>query len=432
MAIQAVLDPSPLQLIATSSPSPRHVAWRNTYVSRRMHLVRSLGVTLVIILLTVVWSVVLAPLAGLLDLENIRKFLPGFAHFIEQNQLLKSVVQTQLPTIVIALLNLAVPYLYGELSRYQGHISRGDMELSVISKNFFFTYFNFFIVFTALGSAALSFQDWGNQTVKRTALSLAQSIEGLRSFYVNYIILQAAFLNPFRLLDGGSLFFWAWGRLTARTPREKKEALQPSYFTFGYSLPTTLLVFLICIVYSGLRDSWQMMLPGVIYFAIAYFVYKYQLLYAYNLRQHSTGRTWVLIVNRIIVGVFIFQVVMAGQLALRGAYQRSVAVAPLILVTIVFTYQFRTNYEPLMSYIALKSVHRARERDADIFGPRSQLQTANYSTPEDAESVSRRFVNPNLWKPLGKPWIEEDDDTGHSLRSGVTSDVSSEIQHNGD
>ena len=33
-------------------------------------------------------------------------------------------------------------------------ISQGDVELSVISKNFFFVFFNFFILFTILGTAS--------------------------------------------------------------------------------------------------------------------------------------------------------------------------------------------------------------------------------------------------------------------------------------
>jgi hypothetical protein len=70
-------------------------------------------------------------------------------------------------------------------------ISKGDVELSVISKNFFFTYFNFFIVFTALGTVSMSFDNWGDQNIRETAGQLAQSIQELRRFYINYIILQA-------------------------------------------------------------------------------------------------------------------------------------------------------------------------------------------------------------------------------------------------
>jgi hypothetical protein len=107
------------------------------------------------------------------------------------------------------------------LSYQQGSISQGDSELSVISKNFFFFFFNFFIVFTALGTAALSPTDFGNKSPRKIALELAQSLQTLHAFYVNYIILQAFGLFPLRLLEFGSVSLYPIGILTAKTPRGK-------------------------------------------------------------------------------------------------------------------------------------------------------------------------------------------------------------------
>ena len=107
------------------------------------------------------------------------------------------------------------------LSYQQGMISHGDVELSVISKNFFFTFFNFFIVFTLLGTASLSLENFGTQPLRDTANTLAQSLEELRRFYVNYIILQALGLFPLRLLEFGSVSLYPFGMLTAKTPRGK-------------------------------------------------------------------------------------------------------------------------------------------------------------------------------------------------------------------
>ena len=100
-------------------------------------------------------------------------------------------------------------------------ISQGEVELSIISKNFFFTFFNFFIIFTALGTASLSLESIGSEPLRDTANSLAQSIEALRGFYVNYIILQAFGLFPLRLLEFGSVFLYPFGMLAAKTPRGK-------------------------------------------------------------------------------------------------------------------------------------------------------------------------------------------------------------------
>lgn len=154
MTIQAVLHPSPLQLIANQSPSPLDVIWPNTYMSRSSRMWRAWTVTMIIGLLTIFWVFILIPIAGLLNLEAIRKVLPQLADALEAHKNIRSIINTQLPTLIASLLMILVPYLYYGLSWCQGEISKGDIELSSISKNFFFTFFNFFVVFMVLGTAS--------------------------------------------------------------------------------------------------------------------------------------------------------------------------------------------------------------------------------------------------------------------------------------
>ena len=154
MAIQAVLDPSPLQLIASQSPAPVDVIWHNTYLSRRSRMLRAWSITALIVLLTIFWSVILVPIAGLINPQNLAKIFPELAKFLKEHENVKSLVSTQLPTLISSLLMVLVPYLYYWLSWYQGMLSQGDVELSAISKNFFFTFFNFFVLFTVLGTAS--------------------------------------------------------------------------------------------------------------------------------------------------------------------------------------------------------------------------------------------------------------------------------------
>ncbi len=73
---------------------------------------RAWSITAVIVVLTVFWSVLLVPLAGLLSLESIRKVWPQLADVLESHEIVSSLVRTGLPTLIISLLNVAVPYLY--------------------------------------------------------------------------------------------------------------------------------------------------------------------------------------------------------------------------------------------------------------------------------------------------------------------------------
>jgi len=226
MAIQAVLDPFPLQLIANPSPAPSDVIWQNTYLSRRSRMTRAWSITVLIAFLTIFWSVILVPVAGLLNTDTIGKVLPQVGDFLDDHANIRSLVSTQLPTLVASLLTVLVPYLYYYLSWQQGMIAQGDIELSAISKNFFFTFFNFFVVFTILGTASKFYQFYERfgdllQDFQKVAYTLALSLQRFLPFYVNFIILQGIGLFPFRLLEVGAVTLYPIYLMGSKTPRGK-------------------------------------------------------------------------------------------------------------------------------------------------------------------------------------------------------------------
>ena len=112
MAVQAVLDESPLQLIATNSPAPVGVVWSNTYMPSSQHLLRYWSITALIVVLTVFWSVLLVPIAGLISLERIHAVWPRLGDLLAAHTLAKSLVSTQAPTLILTLFNIAIPYFY--------------------------------------------------------------------------------------------------------------------------------------------------------------------------------------------------------------------------------------------------------------------------------------------------------------------------------
>nr|POE63169.1 calcium permeable stress-gated cation channel 1 [Quercus suber] len=198
-------------------------------------------------------------------------------------------------------------------------------------------------------------------------------------------------------------------------------------------------------VYSVLKNSWTVLLAGVAYFSLGYFVYKYQLLYAMDHQQHSTGRAWSMICDRIFVGMIFFQLTTAGQLVLKQAGTRSLVMIPLLVATVWISIVFSRTYKPLMQFIALHSIKRGEgyrdEPPAAIFSPetasllsssefapernvwadrdgvrlryqretrrRRQYNTADGQVVEEAVHLGQRFINPSLVAPLAVPWIED-------------------------
>lgn len=101
-----------MKLLANLAPAPSDVNWENTYLSRSTRMFRAWSITLVIALLTIFWSLLLVPLAGLLSLENIGKVSPQLKDALASHQISRALIQTGVPTLLFSLLSVAVPYLY--------------------------------------------------------------------------------------------------------------------------------------------------------------------------------------------------------------------------------------------------------------------------------------------------------------------------------
>lgn len=423
MATQALIDPRPGQLLTKQAPAPSDVVWRNTYATRNNRRVRSWTITIFISILSVVWLIPVAAFAGLLSLCTIGKVFPDLADFLNDHAIIKALVQTGLPTAVVSLLNVAVPFFYDYLANNQGMISQGDVELSIVSKNFFFTFFNIFVVFTVFGAAT---QFWAvlKSSFRDTtyiARQLAQRIQNLNVFYLNFIMLQGVGLFPFRLLEFGAVSLYPINRLGAKTPRDFANILAPPVFSYGFYLPTALLIFILCLVYSVLPRGYVVLALGVIYFVLGYFTYKYQLLYAMEQPQHATGGAWRIICMRIVLGLVVFQITMAGYLVLQLAWFASVLLLPLLIATVWYSYYWKRQFQPLTNYIALRSIRRAGQledspegsivHDEAFGGPGRQpfesLRRRRSTIDEDREKGAR-FINPSLICPLEQPWIYDD------------------------
>src|SRR5271155_3532092 len=121
---------------------------------------------------------------------------------------------------------------------------------------------------------------------------------------------------PFRLLQFGPLFVYPFARVGCKTPRDFQELKTPATFSFGMFLPQPILVLILCLSYSVIKPL--ILVAGLVYFCIGYFVYKYQLLYgiyfftkliqAMAHPHHSTGALWIMITRRVIVGMVFYQI----------------------------------------------------------------------------------------------------------------------------
>ena len=363
---QAVLDPRIGYLISNPAPAPADIIWENATLPSRSRKLKIYYITVITGILGVIFIFPVGYLATLLNMKSIKKFWPDLAHFLLKHEWASKIVIDLLPVYLYTLLNGLIPFLYVWLSSKQGFISHGEEELSVVSKNFFYVFVNLFLVFTMAGTAS---NYWGYLSdSKKLALQLAQSLRGLSSFYVDTIVLQGIGLMPFKLLPIGRIFQFIFFWLTHNslkpsnslfwrgnpTARELTYLFQPPSFNFGLQLPHPLLTLVITLIYSVI--STKIVSAGLIYFIIGYYVYKFNLVYNYVHPQHSTGKVMPIIFRRVILGLLLFQLTVAGSLVLEKSWVLAMCLAPLPLITLMILWYFQDKLQPLSVFIALRAI----------------------------------------------------------------------------
>ncbi|TID15461.1 hypothetical protein CANINC_004427 [Pichia inconspicua] len=356
MAAQAVFSPKAFVLTTELAPAPLDVNWNNLLLSSKSVFFRRNLIELIIILFSCLLIIPIRYITSLLNVNSIRKIWKEFGDYLLKHDKIRTVVTGLLPTYLFTIINVILPYVISILSNLQGLGSKGDVEISVIRKNFLYIFFNLFLVFTLFGTLS-SYKALLTDTTKIAPL-LATSIKSLSLFYIDLILLQGLTMFPFKLLQVGDIFMLFWNfliKFKQRTPRLFKNSLyQPQIFDLGLILPQHILIFIITILYSAI--STKILVSGLVYFTLGFYTYKYQLVYSLVHPYHSTGKAWPIIFKRVCLGIFFLHLQMFGSLALEQSFVLAGLMLPLFPTTIIVLMFFDRNYRPLLHYIALDAI----------------------------------------------------------------------------
>ena len=117
--------------------------------------------------------------------------------------------------------------------------------------------------------------------------------------------------------------------------------------------------------------------------------------------------------NRVFVGIVLFQLTLAGQLAFGGALKRSTGILPLLIITVWAGFKYNRTFQPLFNFIALKSIKRAehgQEVEDDVFAAnvaiwRDESETCHRETVDESRERGLRYINPSLISPYVLPLL---------------------------
>ncbi|KAJ3258734.1 hypothetical protein HK103_003328 [Boothiomyces macroporosus] len=208
-----------------------------------------------------------------------------------------------------------------------------EIQEATLSQYFYFLLFNVHFVYTIISSAWVTSSELYLHPLSWVE-NVANSFPSGSAFFINYLILNLSVFSV-ELLRPVPALYYLFMRLFITTPREFLELSNiNSYLNYGWIYPFQILMFLIVISYAVISPL--VLLPGVVYFAFAYVVYKNQLMYVYIKPVEGQGKYWKMAFDRSVVGIGLFQFLSAGILSAKQAAYPSILVGILIPITVYF------------------------------------------------------------------------------------------------
>ncbi|KAJ3290220.1 hypothetical protein HK104_006910 [Borealophlyctis nickersoniae] len=414
IAVQVLLHShtQPWAMDVRLAPAPQDVIWKSVSMPFWRRKVQNWGIGILCVFLCFFWIVPTSLIATLTSVDSLAK-VPAFRGVIElihKSPQLYIWIKAIGPPLVLSIFNLIMPLILEWLSYQQAIESNSHVEIATMNKYFLFLFFNVFFVFTLADTIWKIIGSFFENPISIVTLVAGTLPQG-STFFISYIILQLISF-PLELFRPGVLILMFFGRYLMKTPREFHElSMFTSYVDYGVLYPIHVIIFVIVICYSTMAPL--VLLPGAVYFAMGWLVYRNQLLFVYVKEWESFGRHWVQAFKMSVAGVGVYQVTLLGILAAKGAQTAALLLIPLICFTPGFYIYCKRAFERRTYLIPLDQfTHSVGQKPSEDIRPSMgsasdklseyKRNSKNAIAPSSGSSVVGTSAVPPITGPAGR------------------------------
>ncbi|KIK52099.1 hypothetical protein GYMLUDRAFT_88867 [Collybiopsis luxurians FD-317 M1] len=340
----AVHPNNPLACLVTMAPQYQDLDWHRVMkTSFNAEFVKDWVVGVGVWAFTIFWLFPVSLLVGLVSIQNISTFWPKLKSYLDKHPWEEEVIQSFVPTLLVALLALLIPLILLLIGKKAHTIT----TLSALHDRIMTRYYKFLIVnvlvFFCVGTAALQsvLNSVGGTSASTVLNVVATSFPTAGPFYVGWLIFTTAMHGGFEIaLLGLPLIMYPTTKRQV-TPRRRAVGIRPRTFNYYYWLPTHLLVIHVLMVFSILNP---VVIPfGLFYFFIESGVVKNQLIHVYAKNYEGDGKLILIRATRysldgLILSQFVF---MAYMVVLKKSV--NVGLSAFLIVFTAFVKIFMTR-----------------------------------------------------------------------------------------
>jgi len=239
----------------------------------------SIVVTVALFFMCIYYMVPIPFILAFTELENLMEveFLKSFLYKIKDYELVRTFFENVLPSLLVNVLLSLIPIIIYFLTKFEYFESVSMREKSFLKKYYLFILFNILFV------CSLSKAFWG---ILFNAINNPQTIVSLlgeklpkgANFFIIFIIYRIQGPASELASIAGIAIGWLKRKFLFKTKRQiwdYEHTTDPLNYGLVYPLP--LLIFTIISVYSCISSL--IMIPGILYFFVAYINQKNNILY---------------------------------------------------------------------------------------------------------------------------------------------------------
>ncbi|KAK7307086.1 hypothetical protein VNO77_39833 [Canavalia gladiata] len=348
---------NPTQWITEFAPEPRDVYWPFFSESFMRRWISKLVIVVVCTLYTITFLIPVVIVQGLTNLSQLEILFP-FLTSILSIKFVSQIVTGYLPSLILQLFLKLVPPVMEFLSSIQGYISHSDIEKSACNKVLWFTIWNVF--FATLFSGSILSMLSVILDPKGLPGKLAVAVPAQASFFITYVVTsgwtsvssELFLIIPFII------------NLITRPFTSSDDKVEVPSFPYHRDIPRVLFLGLLGITYFFLAP---LILPFLlIYFCLAYIIYRNQFINVYAPRYETAGKFWPVVHNSMIFSLVLMHIIAVGIFAAKKLSLASTLIIPLPVLTLLFNEYCRKRFLPIfVAYSAESLIKKDREDEND-------------------------------------------------------------------
>jgi hypothetical protein len=222
---------------------------------------------------------------------------------------------------IILIFLLALPYVFDTLARYyEGIKLESEIQNSIMTRYFYYQLINIYVTVGFSGSNL-----WGQliQTLRKPQ-TLVDVIGGrlpnVSLFFTDLMIVKILTAVPLEMIRPWQLStIHLMGNCMDKRKTTRRDLRTGAFYSwpmlYGWIYPQLMMVLMIVVTYSTITP---LISPfGIVFFAVAYIMYKYQLLYVYINDYQSGGYMWYAVFHYSMISMEFAACALLGYLSLQ-------------------------------------------------------------------------------------------------------------------